>query len=524
MVKYLVVFCLFFISFSTLLFSQIDGNYVDRKYTVYYYPNGQISSEGFLKNNLPVGLWKAYYPDGVLKSCGLRTNGELDSIWVFYNEFGRIKNQINYFNGKKNGFYYTYVTESFYDSSKVYYLYSKEMYLNNIKHGLSEFYYANGNKNFSIIYKNGLKEGITKEYNSDGNLITIIEYRNGIEIDRNNVNRYQDSVKVGDWMEFYANGKLKYEYSYINGLLHGLYKEYDINGELINTKRFELGVLKDAEVNIENEINIVEEFYDVKNEKGEYLKKSSGSFANGHPVGVHRTYDSTGRVNSSKSYDDKGNLIAWGIVNEEGDKVGSWEYYYESGKVKSKGNFANNRRVGVWTYYYENGSVEQSGSFSRGVPSGNWKWFYENGALKAEEVYKNGKEEGEAIEYDEYGAIISQGFYSEGLKEGKWFFNYYSHTEEGEFRNDLKEGIWRYKYSNSKLYFEGNFLQGYADGKHIFYEMNGKILEIRNYSFGIKSGNWEYYAKDGSLMRTEFYEKGVLVRIDGVTLDINNTD
>ena len=43
-------------------------------YNVFYYENGNISSEGTMRNGKPDGYWKAYYTNNVIKSEGNRKN------------------------------------------------------------------------------------------------------------------------------------------------------------------------------------------------------------------------------------------------------------------------------------------------------------------------------------------------------------------------------------------------------------------------------------------------------------------
>ena len=81
-------------------------------YNIFCYPNGQISSEGFMKNGKPDGYWKTYYVTGIKKSEGNRRNFLLDSIWIFYNQVGDTIERISYVYGKKNGYYYTYKYKS----------------------------------------------------------------------------------------------------------------------------------------------------------------------------------------------------------------------------------------------------------------------------------------------------------------------------------------------------------------------------------------------------------------------------
>lgn len=503
-----------------LIFSQNLNQENKNGYNIFYYPNGQISSEGNLKAGLPTGIWKAYYIDGTLKSVGKRRNTYLDSVWVFYNEDGKIKEKINYLNGKKNGYYYSFDYFFNKDSIKVGYLRSQELFVNNKRNGISEYYFKNGNIKKQVNYVNGKKHGTTRLYNNDGVLTTIIEYRYGVEVDRERINRYQDSVKVGVWKEFYPNGKIKKEYNYKLGVLNGLVKEYDLTGELIHTERYLGGILKDTTLDISGEIDFKEEFYNKRDTAGNLIKKATGGFIKGKPVGVHREYDTLGRVVGSKLFDTNGNLIGKGIVNEEGDKVGQWIFYYANGQKKSEGMYSHNRRIGPWLYYFKNGSIEQKGNFRSGVPDGEWTFYFEDGKVKRIENYYIGREEGEFVEYDENGIIVAKGSYRDGKKEGPWYYNYYDHYEEGNYKNNYRSDKWIYKYSNGNLYFEGNFLEGNEDGKHVYYYKNKKIKEIRYYLFGRKIKNWEYYDYYGSLIKILTFDNDKLVKINGVSVEI----
>lgn len=50
---------------------------------VFKHPNGNIASEGTMRDGKPDGYWKTYYENKILKSEGNRKNFELDSIWKF---------------------------------------------------------------------------------------------------------------------------------------------------------------------------------------------------------------------------------------------------------------------------------------------------------------------------------------------------------------------------------------------------------------------------------------------------------
>ena len=60
----------FFLFVSKINFAQTDTVQIEFVYQKFYYPNNNVSSEGYLKNNIPVGFWKSYYITGVIKSEG----------------------------------------------------------------------------------------------------------------------------------------------------------------------------------------------------------------------------------------------------------------------------------------------------------------------------------------------------------------------------------------------------------------------------------------------------------------------
>ena len=56
----------------------------------FLFPNGNVSSEGILREGKPDGYWKTYYENGLLKSEGNRLNFSLDSTWMFYFQDGQL--------------------------------------------------------------------------------------------------------------------------------------------------------------------------------------------------------------------------------------------------------------------------------------------------------------------------------------------------------------------------------------------------------------------------------------------------
>jgi uncharacterized protein len=482
-------------------------------YTKFYYPNGQISSEGNMKNGQPDGYWKTYYVTGVIKSEGLRRNFELDSAWSFYNQTGELIQKMDYKYGKKNGYSITYN----YNSNPEGVVESKELYVNDKKEGTAFYYFDNGNLKELVNYKDGKKEGESKEYDKNGLLITLMQYHNNYLINREKINRINsNNEKTGKWINFYPDGRIHKEMNYENGLLNGLYKEYDSNGNMALVLKYENGkIIEKGDDSQEQELlNVKRKF----NENGNLI--FSGSYKNDIPVGIHRFYNDEGTVINAIIYDDFGRKVSEGIVDLEGNKEGQWKDFYSSGELRAEGVYRENRRTGKWLFYFKNGTREQEGSYLRGLPDGYWKWYYDDGSLLREESYFNGREDGEMIEYDKEGNIIAKGDFINGEKEGEWFYAVADHKEQGSYQTGLRTGKWEFFYTNEVLKFEGEFSQGLPNGKQKYYYENGELKEERYYEKGVREKNWKKYDEEGNIVMTIIYKNDTEYRINGQKVNL----
>lgn len=516
MKKILLLTALLFYVFN--IFSQQKNIEDPNGYNAFYYGNGQLASEGYMKDGVPDGYWKNYHVNGQLKSEGKRRNTFLDSVWTFYDEKGNVIKRINYLNGKKNGYLFEYKYRTDIDTTlELLYLDYEALYVENKVEGIAKYYYENGNVKEKYEYRKGYRDGFGYEYAIDGRIISIIMYNKDERIDKEFINRYdKEGLKHGVWKEFFPNGKLKKEYNYRHGVLDGLIKEYNQKGEIVLANRYYNDSIIDDNVDIEESVEIRRLYYDKYNAKDEPLIKFTGAFKDGKAIGVHRFFDEDGKVNSSKLYDIEGNLIGSGVVDLEGNKKGEWSFYFSSGELRAKGRYANNRREGLWKFYYKDGKVEQIGEYKRGKFDGSWKWYFRDGSLAREESFYRGREEGEIYEYDEFGNEIVKGNYYDGLREGEWIINVGDYVEQGKYQNDVKEGLWKYFYLNGKLYYEGIYIQGYPDGKHKYYYKNGKLRREEYYVMGIKERNWKLLDSYGNVIQVETYKNNKLVKINGI--------
>jgi antitoxin component YwqK of YwqJK toxin-antitoxin module len=475
----------------------------------FYFPGGALSSEGTMKEGKPDGYWKSYYESGKLKAEGNRKDFELDSTWTFYSEEGKLILKVNYKNGKKNGIKTTYL-----DKETI-----RENFRNDIKEGISRYYYTDGKLKMEVPFIRGLEQGIAKEYSPEGNIITLVEYKRGFVIDRIKINRKdKNNLKQGKWFTFYDNGNIRQEGNYRDDKKDGYFKEYAENGDLVSVTKY-INDTKQEDAEEIKKLDIVNEYYP------DGVLKVSQTYRNGVPEGIRREYNKLGLIVQSYIF-KSGIRIGEGIVREDGAKEGHWIEFYADSTLKSEGEYKDDKPVGDWKYYYPDGKIEQIGKFtSTGKLTGTWKWYFDSNQLKIEESYRNGMKDGVHTEYDENGNIIEEGEYINDQEDGPWFTYSGDYLEKGTYRDGLKTGKWISYYlfpngsaTDSIRSFEGNFIEDNPDGKHIYYWENGKIRDEGLYVMGKKEGDWTLYNSDGTPILIINYRNGTEIKYDGVKI------
>mgnify|MGYP006281872019 CR=1 FL=1 len=484
-------------------------------YHVFKYPNGSVSSEGYIRDGKPDGYWLSYYVTGVLKSEGKRRNHLLDSMWVFYRQTGDTLEKIDYLYGKKSGYYLKYRRDPAYGL----YIWSRELYAMDKRQGTAYQYYPDGSIKLTIPYTEGKKQGLSREYDIEGNIITLYEYNNDFLVSRERVNRKDgEGLKQGVWKEFYENGNLKNEMTYRDGMLHGYYKEYNDKGILTSTMLYDKGKIVEEDIDDDPEIDI-ENRYD---SEGNLI--FSGPYKKGTPIGIHREYNRDGSVKNAIIYNDQGDKVSEGIVTTDGRRSGKWINYYDDGKIREEGEYNNNSKTGTWKFYDRDGNTVQTGTYRGGRPEGLWQWYYKSGVILREEEYYQGKRDGNFTEYSQDGEIISQGKYLDGEKNGSWIVTIGDHREEGNYIIGLKDGMWRYWDNEENLLYRGEYVQGNPDGYHFHYYSNGRIKEEQYYDMGLKHRTWKKYSEEGILEMTITYKDDAEVRINGIKINLPERD
>jgi antitoxin component YwqK of YwqJK toxin-antitoxin module len=491
----------------------------DNGFVQIFYPNGQVSSEGTMVDGKPDGYWRTYYVTGVIKSEGKRTNFLLDSIWNFYNQAGELTQEISYQLGEKSGYSNSYSYNNPEKPGQAT-LISKELYVRGKKEGASYYYHPTGELKLIVFYREGMKQGLSREFTRDSTLITVVQYKDNYVVDRERVNRTDNQGnKQGTFREYYENGNIKKEENYLDNQLHGYYREFDGNGELLVAIRYERGQIMEE---IDEDMRELLDMKSTYDEQGRLI--FTGGYKEGIPVGIHRFFDTAGVVENAYFYNERGQKLSEGIIDEQGRKLGNWKDFYPTGELRATGTYADNLQSGTWTYYFRSGGVEQKGRFNRGRYQGIWNWYYPNGNIWREESYFNGREDGMFVEYDEQGNILAKGDYINGEREGEWFYQVGDHEERGSYVIGLKEGTWKYFYQDGTLKYEGNYTQGTPDKRHKYYYPDGTLKEEQYYAMGLRERSWKKYDTEGNLVMTISYKQNEEQRINGVRIRLPESD
>lgn len=474
----------------------------DSTFKVYYYPNGQIASEGYLVKNKPDGYWKTYRENGTLKAEGNRKNFELDSTWKFYDESGSLSLQINYKSGKKHGKRITYLPNEI----------IHENFEWDIKTGNTSHFDRSARLIKTIPFEKGLENGLARTYDTLGNIIELLTYKKGYIIERERINRTDaENRPHGPWKWFYPNGNLKAEGQFQNGMRNGLFKEFDLKGNMKKIEKYIDGVKQESAEEVARLELRRDYFPDGK-------VKIEATYREGIPEGVRREFAPSGEVEQSYVFRN-GKLIAQGIMKLNGLKESLWKEFYPDGVTKSIGNYSNGQRVGEWEFYYPQGTLEQKGLYNdKGKPEGKWTWYFSSGQVLREENYRNGLKDGQSTQYSIDGKIVAQGDFIDDKEDGQWKFQNNNYREEGSFVDGLRNGNWKHYYENGTLAFEGSFVEDVPNGKHTYYFPDGKKSEEGAFLMGLKNGEWRKWNPDGSILLSISYMNGIERSYDGFNI------
>ena len=291
----------------------------------------------------------------------------------------------------------------------------------------------------------------------------------------------------GFWMQYYV--------PYFKAMLEE--KQFE------NFSYFLLGISSSESVQdkVKSKLNDMKEFYKWHHKKWAELHADIDTKINNKQGTYTRRYD-------------KG--ILWGIGNTDKDNEfqGPWEFYFDNGKLKSKGNFIDNEKDGQWFFYNKNGTQSSEYSFKANERDGAYTEYDGDGYKTETGSYKDKKLNGVQTVFYKDGTKKSEITYKLGKADGtlKQFYpggklNYtIDYNNENQMHGDVKV-----YYPNQVLKATSEWKDGERNGKSISYHINKQISEDYTYKEGNYEGVYEEFYITGQLKEKGTYKKGISV-------------
>lgn len=216
-------------TFSQNTINQVDANGKKQGTWKKYNDKKELLYEGTFKNDVPIGEFKYYHSNGKLKSRSFFIQGThkvrttlyheneqkaaegifidqlKDSIWNYYNQSGQLINIESYKNGKKEGHWATY-------SSQTGILLTESDYSDDQLNGLNKTYYPDGKLNTVTPYINGKINGVLESYYPDNKIFTRGTYHQNLK--EKNWDIYDETGHIRKTVE-YEKSRIIRTYLYI---------------------------------------------------------------------------------------------------------------------------------------------------------------------------------------------------------------------------------------------------------------------------------------------------------------------
>ncbi|MCM4155681.1 hypothetical protein [Gramella sp. AN32] len=443
-------------------------------------PYGQKKSEGLYDiSGGKTGEWKFYDEYGKLDNSGAYKENEAQGVHKTFNSYGALISEINYKNNLEEGSYKTY-----HPNGKIY---SEGFFMAGKRHGEFQDYYIDGTIKTRKYYHKGDLNGEVENYGPEGKIYSKDYYDFG---DINKSVYFDLEEKAFDSIQYnnenakytitskHANGSTKSVTDFVHGIKMGVYKYYDLEGEL----------------------------------------RTTGEFLNNERTGIWKWYDRKGNLSSEVTYD-------------AGEIAGLDLDYYENGQIEDEDSYNYGVPQGTWKSYYPNGILRVETIKENGETHGTKKFYAASGELQYIRFYNYGRligyghldEEGNEVDMipldNETGHVIS--YYKNGnisreyhLMYGKFDGDYKTYFPNGEL-----EEITRYKdgwlhgthtkyFSNGNKDFETEYYFDERMGASKTYYENGNLKKDQLYKSGDLSGESKYYSENGELETTIVYFNG----------------
>jgi antitoxin component YwqK of YwqJK toxin-antitoxin module len=254
----------------------------ERVFAEHYRPDGSKNAEGLYlrsrtldENGEPLrlkqGPWKYYDGAGNLRLLETYANGELNGAYASYSDEGQILEEGSFVAGERDGAWKTY-NEMGIELSEI-------NYKSGLFDGATRVYYDSGRPLMMGLYRDGNEAGVWITFHPDGSIEQRRHFTDGVLTKEEFVN--------GTFETTFSDGRPKTEYTFKDGVRHGMFREWhDAGGPVIKERLDELSG---------------ETYYEEVME-GLMLKKE-GEYVEGKLDGTLYYYDLNGRIVKQEEYE-----------------------------------------------------------------------------------------------------------------------------------------------------------------------------------------------------------------------------
>ena len=319
-----------------------------------------------------------------------------------------------------------------------------------------------------------IDSNISLRWNSEGQYFEKVQPCNdNLVLNYNNqINAKLSSEKNGTIMHYYSddNSKPWYEENYKKGKLHGTYKVWNIEGQLMRVTNYKNGVFhgdhkrfyRDGSINYEYTFN--------------------------QGTGTDKIYDPSGQLLLEINYVD-------GLTD------GSFIEYFPTGDIKTNGFFKEGKYHAEWKIWNKDKQLNFQFSFNEGRLDGIVQKWNDNGNLAFEGEFNNGKRNGSFSTYFDDGTLHSECGFINNTMSGLCI--YFTKTEK---HYDYSPQCEYYMGQYVGQRFEINYKNGLKDGETRVYDERGNLRSLETYLNDTLDGLQYYFLKDSTKIEHKYHK------------------
>ncbi len=175
--------------------------------------NGNLEESLNIVDGYRDGIDTSYFDSGCPQSIQAYSMGKLNGKSTVYFKSGRKEREINHVNNQLQGRYILFDDNKSNDTIELH------TYKNNQMDGVQKYYYVGSKLGKLVYYKAGLQDGLHITYTDSGKVEMRLNYKQG--------------KKDGKWTYFYESGKEAHIENWDMGLKNGEFKTMDEKGMLL---------------------------------------------------------------------------------------------------------------------------------------------------------------------------------------------------------------------------------------------------------------------------------------------------